>query len=51
MRLIPKTGLGEADGDAEDGVETKFIRPPWIIPFQRRVWQMNLGTLVLDVFQ
>ena len=35
MRLIPRTSLGETDADAEGGVETKFTRPPWIIPFPK----------------
>ena len=39
MRLMPRTGLGEADADAdadgEGGVETKFTRPPEITPFYK----------------
>ena len=35
MRLMPRTGLGEADADGEGGVETKFTRPPEITPFYK----------------
>ena len=35
MWLIPRTGLGEADADAEAGVQAKFTRPSGITPFSK----------------